>query len=584
MSSTARFKVDPRLATLLGESYRSTEKALKELVDNAWDADAANVCIIIPADFTTDPIVISDDGSGMTEREVRIDYLSVAKDRRTRKGEKTTRKRRAVKGRKGIGKFAGLMAGDVMHLETRALGKLTRLTIRKDDLLRADADLEQIDLPVEVSACEEKEHGTTITITHLNQKYSLPSVDYFKRILIMEYGRSEDFRIEVNGTVLGIADLPGPEFEETTSLDGVGHVRLRFKVSDAKQNLAQSGIALRVGGKIVGGPIFFGVDDDEEIPVKLLKKVYGELEADGLSDDVTADWGAVIENSRAFQILRPWVHDQLRAGISTVYKKEIEQQRARLDRRIKERLSHLPEYRREFAEAALQRVMFRFYGESADRINVIASVVLDALEQDEYYAVLAKIEEARESDVQALAEALEEFGLVDFVMIAQQAQNRLRFLDDLENLVLNPETLEKQVHTAIEKNLWILGSQYALMASNKTTARVIKEYTDKEFTGNRANNRPDLLLANNLDEDYLLIEFKRPSHTLSYDDEAQVKKYRADLTPRFGRLKIILMGGKPASGINGYYDQVDVRFLSYVGVISNARRQLNWLLKEVQMT
>src|SRR5690606_42075629 len=33
-----RFQVDSRLATLLSQEYTSTERALKELVDNAWDA------------------------------------------------------------------------------------------------------------------------------------------------------------------------------------------------------------------------------------------------------------------------------------------------------------------------------------------------------------------------------------------------------------------------------------------------------------------------------------------------------------------------------------------------------------------
>ena len=39
----AFFKVDPRLATLLGETYRSSELAIKEVVDNSWDADSNNV-------------------------------------------------------------------------------------------------------------------------------------------------------------------------------------------------------------------------------------------------------------------------------------------------------------------------------------------------------------------------------------------------------------------------------------------------------------------------------------------------------------------------------------------------------------
>ncbi|MFA6271254.1 MAG: ATP-binding protein [Candidatus Paceibacterota bacterium] len=42
------FKVDPRIAEILGESYRSSEQALKELVDNAWDADATKIQIKLP--------------------------------------------------------------------------------------------------------------------------------------------------------------------------------------------------------------------------------------------------------------------------------------------------------------------------------------------------------------------------------------------------------------------------------------------------------------------------------------------------------------------------------------------------------
>ena len=38
-----RFQVDSRLATLLSQEYSSSERALKELVDNAWDADAERV-------------------------------------------------------------------------------------------------------------------------------------------------------------------------------------------------------------------------------------------------------------------------------------------------------------------------------------------------------------------------------------------------------------------------------------------------------------------------------------------------------------------------------------------------------------
>ena len=43
-----RFQVDSRLATLLSQEYPSSERALKELVDNAWDADAEHVSVNLP--------------------------------------------------------------------------------------------------------------------------------------------------------------------------------------------------------------------------------------------------------------------------------------------------------------------------------------------------------------------------------------------------------------------------------------------------------------------------------------------------------------------------------------------------------
>lgn len=51
-----RFQVDSRLATLLSQEYSSSERALKELVDNAWDADAQQVTIVLPKPMSGDPI------------------------------------------------------------------------------------------------------------------------------------------------------------------------------------------------------------------------------------------------------------------------------------------------------------------------------------------------------------------------------------------------------------------------------------------------------------------------------------------------------------------------------------------------
>lgn len=231
MTKKANFKVDPRLASLLGESYRSTELALKELVDNAWDADANSVSIALPDAMTTNPIVIDDNGCGMTEQEVRNEYLAVANDRRTRKGDRTTRLKRLVKGRKGIGKFAGLMVANVMEIHTTAHGKTIKVTISKADLLNAARDLERIDLPLTVEPAVPGASGTKIILSGLSDRFAFPIPEKLKGLLMLEYGREEGFRIVVNAERLGLEDLPGEHFAKEETVADAGNIRLNFKGS-----------------------------------------------------------------------------------------------------------------------------------------------------------------------------------------------------------------------------------------------------------------------------------------------------------------------------------------------------------------
>ena len=581
MSEKANFKVDPRLANLLGETYRSTEHAVKELVDNAWDADAPTISITLPDPMTANPIVIEDTGTGMTEQELRNEYLVVANDRLSRKGERTRRLKRLVKGRKGIGKFAGLMVANVMEIETTARGKTTRVVIAKEDLLNASRDLERIDLPLTVTPAPDGASGTKVTLSGLNDRYEFPLPEKLKTLLMTEYGREEDVRIKVNEELLGLEDLPGEHFQKEEAVKDAGNVRLNFKVSEGTKPLKQAGIALRVGGKIVGKPGFFGLEDDPEIPPKLLKKVYGEVEADGLSESVTADWGDIVENSKAFHALKPVVQAHLKNAVEEVFKREVTLQRARIQRQINLRLAEMPEHRRRFAQVALEKVMKRFYGESEEKVETVASVILDAFEKDEYWLVLKQIDESKGGDVETFASALEVFGLLDMALMANQAKSRLKVLDHLDDLVRNPATLEKNVHSVIERNLWVLGYDHSLISSNKTLARTVEEYTTAKFSGERASKRPDLFLAQNLRGGYLLIEFKRPSKEIDRQDQRQAQEYRDDLEPKFGQIEILLLGKGRDATANVQNDPPRLQVFGYEAIISAARTQLDWLLSEL---
>lgn len=580
--TTAKFRVDPLLIKVLSETYRSTEKALKELVDNAWDADAGTVRISLPAPMSGDSIVVADDGSGMTTTEVEGEYLIVADDRRSRRGERTPNRKRQVKGRKGIGKFAGLMAADTMSMETMARGQRTRLRIRKEALKPREGDLEAVSLPKEVSACPMDTHGTTITLSDLNQAFDYPDADKLRRLLFLEYGRCEDFTIFVNGCRLDMSDLPGKAIEHREEVPQIGAVELRYTVGDGKQGFKGSGIALRIQGKIVGEPTFFGLDEDPEVPPALLKKVYGEVQADGLIDGVTADWGAVIENSTGYSTLKDKVAGHVKGSLREVHKRDMNLARARLQKEIDAELAKLPEHRRRIAERYLSKVLAKFYNEPEERLKVIVNLCLEALEVDDYYAVFEKLQEAEKGDVAVFADALQEFGLLDMTLVARQARRRSKFLDYLDELATNPKTTEKELHQAIAENLWVLGPQYGFVSSNSTLAKMLEREVGAKFTGPRTNKRPDLFLAQRMPDCFLLIEFKHPAKAIDRDAENQAVKYRDDLIRYYQPIHILMLGSGRAATVDPRTGPPDLVVVSYVSLISTARTQLETLLRELR--
>jgi hypothetical protein len=576
--NTARFQVDSRLAKLLSQEYTSSERALKELVDNAWDADAESVSIELPDPMSDAPILIRDDGTGMTNVELERHYLYIAADRRSTRGDRTPLKQRLVKGRKGIGKFAGLMVASEMELETLARGTRCRFALRLDDLAAVD-DIERLPIDLQVEPCEADYHGTAVTLRSLHTGFAFPDPKKLRQVLLHEYGRSADLRITINGKALGVDDVDGTYKSEVLHVQGVGEVRLDFAIAESKAVTKQPGLVIKVDGKAVGKPTMLGLDEQDDFPQKLVTKLYGEIDASGLREHVTAGWDAIIENSHLLQAVREAVLPRLRDAFRERYGRDMQLAQARLQREVKERLSTLPEHRRKYAEAAIGKVLDKFFGEPQAKVEPFVYVLLEAIEHADYGAVLAHLAQADRSDVAAVAQALSEFGLAEMAHLVERANARISFLNRLDELSRQPSTLEAEMHKAIERNLWLLGPSFSLFASNVTLKRTAENLGDK-YAGERGKDRPDLLLNENLHGDYLLIEFKRPSHGLKHDDYAQAVRYRHELSKLTTRqIEVLVVGGTRDPDFPVGNREPNTNAWTYSDVISSARRQLDWQLK-----
>jgi len=580
MDKAAKFKVDPALTKILGESYTSVEAAIKELVDNCYDADSTNVSVEFPNPFDHSKILIIDNGDGMTPNEVREQYLKIASSRTSRKGDTTYGRKRKVKGRKGIGKFAGLMIATFMEVTTKARGQETTILISKEAILGKDKDLESIDLPLTTKPCKKEEHGTTISLTGINQNFTFPNPEKLKQLLTREYLRENDFIIKVNGEEVSVKDIPGQKFEKEITLSNGQKVTATATITDKAHKY--HGVNYRVDGKVVGKPNNL-LADNELIPQKVQKRLHVEVNADCLLNDTTADWGEINESSKLKQeietALQSWMVDSLQEGC----KQEMTLAKARHQKKINAYLSKLPEYRQQFAKLALEKVIEKFWTEDDTKIDTIISVMIDAFEKGHYWAVLENIDQADDHHIEKLADAFNEFGLYEITMMTHQASAKAKFLDKLQTLIDSPETLEATVHQALANNLWVLGYEYSHFISNQSLKKACENLCDRVYKGDNANKRPDLYLGMAFNSERLLIEFKRPSHTLTRNDEAQAQRYRDELSTMFPNDRIIikLIGGSTGDKIKQQNNANDLTYHSFTEIISNARANYEWLINEL---
>jgi hypothetical protein len=275
-----------------------------------------------------------------------------------------------------------------------------------------------------------------------------------------------------------------------------------------------------------------------------------------------------------------YVRPILYAAFKAKHGRQLGAAAARITRRVNATLAKLPAHRRAFADKAIQKIIAKFYGESDEKIEAFVHVLLEAIERDDYGAVLTHLADAPRSDIAAIAECLEEFGMADMAHVARQTAARLQTLDHLEQMALDKKTLEAQMHKAFETNLWILGVQYSLFSSNRTLQRTVEAQLGGKYKGANAKNRPDLLATDGLHDESLLIEFKRPIHALKLEDYTQALAYRHELKLHISKkINVLIIGGSrsPAFPTTGIEEGVkSTTFLELIGV---ARRELEWRLR-----
>ena len=123
--------VDPGIIRELSGIYKPFVKAFKELISNAYDADAKTITVTVSDDFST--IEVLDDGLGMTPYGFHESFARLGGSTAWLHGGRSPGGRSRI-GYKGIGFLAVARYCGSLHIETRSLRPYrgTRLIQRRN--------------------------------------------------------------------------------------------------------------------------------------------------------------------------------------------------------------------------------------------------------------------------------------------------------------------------------------------------------------------------------------------------------------------------------------------------------------------
>ncbi len=331
---TLPVRVDKSHLVTIGERlYAESIELLRELVNNAYDADATEVHVTV----TSEEVRVADNGLGMDLHGLSEYFTIGTPDKRLH--PRSPRFGRPRIGQFGIGKFATLSACERFVVCTQRGAFAAEVVFDKQDWERGE---DRWDLPMRLQPPDPaRGDGTTVTLSRLLRKFDPAEVD--RRLIESTPLRAPEFAVFLNGRRVMPVLLTG---HRVLVLEGTpyGPIHGDIVVVPAHQaSTADLGIEVKVRGVTVRRELF-----GAETWGKDAARVRGEVHADFLP--VTADRsGFVVDRDeyRAFLKVMEGVMEEVRRAIERLSdRKERQKTRAAVReafRRIQNALARNPD-------------------------------------------------------------------------------------------------------------------------------------------------------------------------------------------------------------------------------------------------
>lgn len=277
--------IDKSHIITIGERlYAESIEFVRELVNNAYDADATLIEIVV----TEDTIEIRDNGSGMDIEGLK-QYFNIGSQQKLYSPKSPIYNRDRI-GQFGIGKFASLSACKRFEVITKRDDFIGRVIFDKEEWEKT-GDIWR--LPLEILPSDfRKQNGTTVILMGLDKKFDPKDIE--AKIVEGTPIKAPHFRVRINNHTVTPRSLSGHRipFLEGTSFGVIsGEIIIIPETASTPSDL---GIEVKVKQVTVRRELF-----GMETWGKAMARVRGEVNADFLP--ITSDRTGFIKDSAEYQ-------------------------------------------------------------------------------------------------------------------------------------------------------------------------------------------------------------------------------------------------------------------------------------------
>ncbi|KQI62698.1 hypothetical protein Y863_02230 [Campylobacter jejuni CVM 41905] len=309
MKKELKIRPEARLIKTIGEDLiKNPYAAVVELIKNSYDADSEKVTISIELtnEYVYDKkqkflkFTIEDDGEGMSLETIKNTWMVPATSYKVNK-QYSSKKKRVVQGKKGIGRYASAILGDFLRITTTDLNGMT--SIIEIDWKQFDDGkfLDEINIPYECNRTNLKS-GTKIEIYSSIEVYYDVSNQQYKDSINWNKNQNNLLFKELRKLLVPV-DKSNEIFEIRFSTNGL----IEFEIEDKNEKIEPfpllNSYEYRIKGKISSngkGLLFYEnknfENSNEKIELDLRDtcgNICGNIEVDLMVFDLDPD---VIQN------------------------------------------------------------------------------------------------------------------------------------------------------------------------------------------------------------------------------------------------------------------------------------------------